>query len=55
MLYYLFQYLNEIDFPGAGLFGYVSFRAALATLISLIIAWMFGGRIIRLLRKQQVG
>nr|AOE12578.1 phospho-N-acetylmuramoyl-pentapeptide-transferas e [uncultured bacterium]CCF99922.1 phospho-N-acetylmuramoyl-pentapeptide-transferase [uncultured Flavobacteriia bacterium] len=55
MLYYLFQYLNEIDFPGAGLFNYVSFRTALATLISLIIAWMFGGRIIRLLRKQQVG
>ncbi len=55
MLYYLFQYLNEIDFPGAGLFNFVSFRAALATVISLIIAWMFGGRIIRLLRKQQVG
>jgi phospho-N-acetylmuramoyl-pentapeptide-transferase len=55
MLYYVFQYLDSIDFPGAGLYNYVSFRAALSTLISLIIAWMFGGRIIRILRRQQVG
>lgn len=37
------------------MYNYVSFRAALSTLISLIIAWMFGGRIIRILRRQQVG
>lgn len=55
MLYYLFQYLNEIDFPGAGVFDYISFRAAAALITSLIISMIFGKRIINALRKQQIG
>ncbi len=55
MLYYLFDYLDNFNFPGAGLFDYISFRAALALLSSLIISILFGKRIINLLRKQQIG
>jgi phospho-N-acetylmuramoyl-pentapeptide-transferase len=55
MLYYLFQYLNELNFPGAGLFSYISFRASLALITSLIISIFFGKKIINLLRKQQIG
>lgn len=55
MLYYLFDYLNEMNVPGAGLFGYISFRAAMALITSLIVSIFFGKRIINLLRKQQIG
>lgn len=55
MLYYLFQYLKTIDFPGAGLFQYITFRAGLAVIISLIFATIIGRRIIMLLQKQQIG
>lgn len=55
MLYYLFRYLNELDFPGAGMFNYISFRAALAIITSLFIATVFGKRIIQMLQKQQIG
>lgn len=55
MLYYLFEYLQSINFPGAGVFQYISFRAALAIIFSLIISMLFGKRIIQLLQKQQVG
>jgi phospho-N-acetylmuramoyl-pentapeptide-transferase len=55
MLYYLFQYLDEFNFPGAGLFSYISFRASLALITSLIISIFFGKKIINLLRKQQIG
>ncbi len=55
MLYYLFQYLNELDFPGAGVFNYISFRASMALITSLIVSIFFGKRIINLLRKQQIG
>ena len=56
MLYQLFQYLEaEFNMPGAGLFGFISFRAALAVIGSLLISIVFGGRIVRFLRKQQVG
>ena len=56
MLYYLFKYIHEhIDFPGARLFQYISFRAALAILVSLLISMVFGKRIIKLLHKKQVG
>jgi len=55
MLYYLFKYLNKLDFPGAGVFEYISFRAALAVIISLLISLVFGKRIIQLLQKKQVG
>jgi phospho-N-acetylmuramoyl-pentapeptide-transferase len=56
MLYYLFDYLDKkFDFPGAGVFQYISFRAALAIIFSLIISMVFGKRIIEYLRKKQVG
>lgn len=55
MLYYLFHYLDTIDFPGAGMFNYISFRAAAAIITSLIISLFLGKRIINYLRKKQVG
>ncbi len=55
MLYYLFNYLNELGVPGAGVFDYISFRSAMAVITSLVISLMFGNKIINLLRKQQIG
>jgi len=56
MLYYLFRYLdNMYDFPGAGVFQYISFRAAMAIITSLIISLIFGKSIIRYLHRKQVG
>jgi phospho-N-acetylmuramoyl-pentapeptide-transferase len=56
MLYYLFQYLDKVfNFPGAGAFQYISFRAALALITSLIISLIFGKRIINFIRKKQIG
>lgn len=55
MLYYLFSYLDKLDFPGAGVFNFISFRAAMAMLASLIISIVFGKRIIGMLQKQQIG
>ena len=56
MLYTLFDYLrSEYDLVGAGLFQYISFRAGMATLLSLIITVFFGNRLISFLRKKQIG
>lgn len=55
MLYYLFEYLQSIDFPGAGVFQYISFRSAMAVIFSLIISMLFGKKLIRMLHKKQVG
>jgi len=56
MLYHLFSYLDSAyDFPGAGLFRYISFRAALSVITSLVIGMLFGKNIIRWLQKKQVG
>lgn len=55
MLTYLFDYLEQLDFPGAGLFHYISFRAAMALITSLIVSVVFGKRLINLLRRQQIG
>jgi phospho-N-acetylmuramoyl-pentapeptide-transferase len=55
MLYYLFDYLDKLNFPGAGLFQFISFRAAMALITSLIVSIFFGKKIINLLRKQQIG
>lgn len=56
MLYYLFDYLDKsFNIPGAGVFQYISFRALGAAITSLLIAAIFGKRIINFLRKQQVG
>lgn len=55
MLYYLFEYLESINFPGAGVFQYISFRSGMAIILSLIISAVLGKRIIRFLHKKQVG
>lgn len=56
MLYYLFEFLeNKYDLPGAGLFQFLTFRAAAAVLLSLLISTIFGKRIINYLRGQQIG
>ncbi len=55
MLYYLFDFLDQLDFPGAGMFRYVSFRAAMALVLSLLISTIIGRRIINKLQKLQVG
>lgn len=55
MLYYLFKYLNELDVPGAGVFEYISFRAAFAVIVSLLISMVFGKKIIQKLQLLQVG
>lgn len=56
MLYYLFTYLDKaFDFPGAGVFQYITFRAMGAIVFSLLIASIFGKRIILLLQNLQIG
>jgi phospho-N-acetylmuramoyl-pentapeptide-transferase len=55
MLYYLFDYLDSLNFPGAGLFQYISFRAGLALIFSLIVSIVIGKKIINKLRQQQIG
>jgi phospho-N-acetylmuramoyl-pentapeptide-transferase len=56
MLYYLFEYLEkEFQMPGASLFGFITFRAALAIILSLFVATVFGKRIIKFLQRKQMG
>ena len=56
MLYHFFTYLNDrFDFPGSGLFEFISFKAALAVITSLVITLVFGGKLIRFLHQKQVG
>ncbi|GAA4289956.1 phospho-N-acetylmuramoyl-pentapeptide-transferase [Aestuariibaculum suncheonense] len=56
MLYYLFEYLEQqFQIPGASLFGFITFRAALAMILSLLISTIYGKRIIRFLQKKQMG
>lgn len=55
MLYYLFEYLEKQDWIGAGLFQYISFRSGLAIIISLLISVIFGKKLIRSLKRLQVG
>lgn len=55
MLYYLFDYLEKMHVAGAGLFQYITFRAALALVLSLCITIFFGGWVIRHLQKLQIG
>lgn len=54
MLYYLFQYLDKLHFPGAGMFGYVSFRALMAVILALLISSIFGNKFINLLKRKQI-
>lgn len=56
MLYYFFQYLeSQFSIPGASVFQFITFRAAAAFILSLLISAIYGKRIINFLRKQQVG
>ena len=56
MLYYLFEYLEQqYQFPGASLFGYISFRSAAAIITSLLISTIFGKKIIEFLKFKQIG
>ena len=56
MLYYLFRFLeSSIDFPGAGLFGFVSFRAAITLITSLFLSMIVGKHIINFLKRKQIG
>ncbi|MCC7298914.1 MAG: phospho-N-acetylmuramoyl-pentapeptide-transferase [Bacteroidia bacterium] len=55
MLYYLFKYLDQLQYSGAGVFQYITFRAALSGILSLLIALLIGKRIIRWLQKKQIG
>ncbi len=54
MLYYLFEYLQKCDFPGAGMFTYVTFRAIFAIITSLVISIWFGEYFIKLLKRHQI-
>lgn len=55
MIYHLFAYLDQFDVPGAGLFQYLSSRAAFTVITSLVISMIIGRRIIRLLHRKQIG
>jgi len=55
MLYYLFRYLDSLNIPGAGVFNFISFRAAAAVITSLIISLLIGKKIINFLQKKQIG
>jgi phospho-N-acetylmuramoyl-pentapeptide-transferase len=56
MLYYLFEYLDKtMDIPGTGVFQYITFRSALALMLSLLLSTIYGKRIVGFLRKQQIG
>lgn len=56
MLYYLFKYFEEeFNLPGASLFGFITFRAAIAFVLSLAFSTIYGKRIIAFLQRQQVG
>ncbi len=54
MLYYLFNYLQKCNFPGAGVFNYVTFRAAAAIILALIISVWFGNWFIKMLKRKKI-
>lgn len=55
MLYYLFDFLQSYDIPGIGLFQYITFRAAMAAITALLISFLFGPKIIRVMKNKQIG
>jgi phospho-N-acetylmuramoyl-pentapeptide-transferase len=55
MLYYLFEYLDKFNFPGARMFQYISFRSSLAIIMALLIGLFIGKRLIRYLQLKQIG
>ena len=54
MLYYFFQWLDKYDFPGAGMFGYTSFRSLMAIILALLISSIWGDKFINLLKRKQI-
>ncbi|MCI1647180.1 MAG: phospho-N-acetylmuramoyl-pentapeptide-transferase [Bacteroides sp.] len=54
MLYYLFEWLNKYNFPGARMFGYTSFRALIAIILALLISSIWGDRFINILKRKQI-
>ena len=54
MLYYLFQWLQNYDVPGAGMFGYTSFRALVAIIMALLISVIWGDKFIAFLKRKQI-
>jgi phospho-N-acetylmuramoyl-pentapeptide-transferase len=56
MLYYLFTYLREnYSMPGVGVFYFISFRAAMSIILSLVISLVYGKRLIKYLHRKQIG
>lgn len=55
MLFYLYEYLQSINFPGAGMFQYISFRSGMAIIFALLMGTIFGKRLIKILQRQQIG
>ena len=55
MIYYLFEHLQHLDFPGSGLLQYISVRAILASITAIVLTLCFGGKVIRLLQRLQIG
>lgn len=55
MIYHLFQYLKDLDIPGAGLMNYLTFRSLMAALTALLMALFVGKRIIRFIQRHQIG
>jgi len=55
MIYHLFEYLEQFDFPGAGMFQYLSFRASFSVITSLLLSMIVGKRIIKMLHRKQIG
>lgn len=54
MLYYLFEWLDKLDLPGARMYGYTSFRALMAIILALLISTIWGDKFINLLKKKQI-
>ena len=54
MLYYLFQYLHQVNFPGAGVFTYITFRAAAAIILALFVSVFFGNWFIKMLKRKKI-
>lgn len=55
MLFYLYEYLQSINFPGAGMFQYISFRSGMAIIFALLMGTIFGKKLIKILQRQQIG
>lgn len=55
MIYHIFEHFKYLDFPGSGIMQYISVRAILASILAIIISVFFGGKIIKLLQKKQIG